>query len=158
MTAAADEVETFRTIADYQFGAGAGRALFPESDRDSFAVERSRSGRPRQVHAGGDRLVTYLTHGRFTLGLEGGRRLHGALSHPTSRVAVDLESEPYVAAGRNAFAKFVLDVDETIRPRDEVLVVHDGRLLAVGRAELSAAAMRDFETGMAVRVRAGVEG
>jgi len=68
------------------------------------------------------------------------------------------ESEPYVRGGRNVFAKFVSVVDPTVRPRDEVLVEHhDGRLLAVGRAELSGAGMEDFGTGMAVKVREGVD-
>lgn len=155
MSQPAGELETFRTIADYQFGAGAGRAVF--SADDDLAIERSRSGRPRQVHVDAGRLVTYTTDGRFTLGLEGGRRIHDALAQPTARVVVDEQSEPYVAAGRNAFAKFVEAVDPAVRPRDEVAVIHDGRLLAVGRAELSATAMADFETGVAVSVRSGVE-
>ena len=54
-------------------------------------------------------------------------------------------------------AKFVREVDPAVRPGDEVLVEHyDGGLLAVGRAELSADGMSDFDTGMAVSVRDGV--
>ena len=69
------------------------------------------------------------------------------------------DSEPFVREERNVFAKFVREVDPAVRPRDEVLVEHhDGSLLAVGRAELSAAAMHDFDTGMAVSVREGVAG
>ena len=67
------------------------------------------------------------------------------------------DSEPFVRDGRNVFAKFVRTVDPAVRPGDEVLVEHhDGALLAVGRAELSAAAMGDFGTGVAVSVREGV--
>jgi uncharacterized protein with predicted RNA binding PUA domain len=45
-----------------------------------------------------------------------------------------------------------------VRPGDEVLVVHErGDLLAVGRAELSARAMVDFDSGMAVKVREGAD-
>ena len=60
---------------------------------------------------------------------------------------------PYVTDGRNVFAKFVQSVDSTIRPRDEVLVVHDEEILAVGRAELAGRGMLAFETGMAVDIR-----
>ena len=71
-------------------------------------------------------------------------------------VVVGSESEPFVRDGKNVFAKFVQDVDDDVRPTDEVAVVHeDGGVLAVGRAELAADAMHDFETGMAVKVRAG---
>lgn len=141
-----------RTIADYQFGSGAGDALVPAGV--DLEVRRSSSGRPRQIIGNGGRLVTFGTDGRFTLGLAGGRRLGAVLSPPAYRVVVGDESEPYVRDGKNVFAKFVRAVGEDVRAGDEVLVEHaDGGLLAVGRAELSAGAMRDFETGMAVKVR-----
>ena len=145
-----------RTVADYQFGATAGEALFPP--QAEIKIRRSTSGRPRQLLCDGQRLVSYGIDGRFTLGIAGGRRLAEAFAHPTARVVVGDESEPYIRAGKNAFAKFVTEVDPAIRPGDEVLVVHErGELLAVGRAELSAAGMRDFETGMAVKVRESIE-
>jgi uncharacterized protein with predicted RNA binding PUA domain len=148
------DLAPLRTVADYQFGRGAGTALFPAAE--TFDVERSTSGRPRQVIADEGRLVTYTTDGRFTLGLAGGARLCAARAPPANRVVVGDESEPFVRDGKNTFAKFVAEVDPTIRPGDEVAVVHrDGDLLAVGRAELSADAMLDFDTGMAVKVREG---
>ncbi|MFB6155314.1 MAG: PUA domain-containing protein [Haloferacaceae archaeon] len=148
------DVPRLRTVADYQFGAGAGGALFPAGE--TVEISRSKSGRPRQIHAGHRRLVTYGTDGRFTLGLEGGRRLVAALSPPAARVVVGDESAPFVRDGRNAFAKFVRDVDDDVRIGDEVAVVlPDDTVLGVGRAELGADAMRDFDTGMAVKVRAG---
>jgi uncharacterized protein with predicted RNA binding PUA domain len=147
-------IGTLRTIGDYQFGATAGSALFPPDE--DLQIERSRSGRPRQVIADGGRIVTYTTAGRFTLGTEGGRRLKPALVPPAYRVVVGDESEPFVRDGKNAFAKFVLEVDSEVRRGDEVMVVDgDDRLLGVGRAELGAEAMLDFETGMAVKVREG---
>ena len=141
-------------VADYQWGRGAGDALFA-GDPD---VTHTSSGRPRQIRTDAGRLVTYATDGRFTLGLAGGRRLHESLDEGAYRAVVGSESEPFVRDGRNAFAKFVTAADPAIRPGDEVLVVHeDGRLLAVGRAELGGAGMLEFETGMAVFVREGAE-
>ena len=149
----ATDVDALATVADYQFGAGAGAALF-EGD---LVVQRTGSGRPQQILADGDRIVSYGTDGRFTLGVAGGRRLRSVLSPPTARVVVGDDSEPFVREGRNVFAKFVSDVDPAVRPGDEVLVEHyAGDLLAVGRAELSADAMRDFDTGMAVKIRNSV--
>ncbi|WP_435070307.1 PUA domain-containing protein [Haloplanus sp. C73] len=151
-----DELARLRTIADYQFGAGAGAALFPEDD--ALTVTHSTGGRPRQVQAEAGRVVSYGTDGRFTLGVEGGRRLVDALPAPAARVVVGSESEPFVREGKNVFAKFVQRVDDDVRPRDEVAVVHEsGDVLAVGRAELAADAMHDFDTGMAVKVRAGAD-
>ncbi|MFC6904939.1 PUA domain-containing protein [Halalkalicoccus tibetensis] len=149
-----EERPRLRRIADYQFGHGAGTALFDGELR----VARSKSGRPRQVHAPTGRVVSLGADGRFTLGIEGGTRLLAALSAPTGRVVVGDESEPFVREGKNVFAKFVSTVDPEIRPGDEVCVVHeDGGLLAVGRAELPADGMLDFATGMAVKVREGCE-
>ena len=146
-------LEALETIADYQFGAGAGAALFD----GSVSVRRTSSGRPQQVLVDGERVVSYGTDGRVTLGIAGGRRLQAALEPPAYRVVVGDDSEPFVRDGRNVFAKFVREVDPAVRPRDEVLVEHyDGGLLAVGRAELSAAAMDDFDTGMAVSVRESI--
>ncbi|MFB6140356.1 MAG: PUA domain-containing protein [Halosimplex sp.] len=142
-------------VADYQWGAGAGAALFGGGDPE---VTHTSSGRPRQVIGDDGRLVTYATDGRFTLGVAGGERLNDALSNGSYRVVVGDESEPFVREGRNAFAKFVAAADPEIRPGDEVLVTHErGDVLAVGRAELSGEGMRDFETGVAVFVRDGAE-
>ena len=142
-------------VAQYQYGAGAGQALFP--DDEDLEVYRTTSGRPEQVHAEAGRVVTYAVDGRFTLGLDGGRRLQSALDHPQYRVVVGDESEPFVREGKNVFAKFVSEADPGIRPGDEILVEHeDGDLLAVGRAELAGEGMTEFETGMAVFVRKSV--
>lgn len=148
------DLDRLRIVADYQFGGGAGTALLPPGE--PIDVKRSSGGRPRQLFVGGDRVASYGTDGRFTLGYAGGRRIQAALSEPAYRVQVGEESVPFVREGRNVFAKFVRGVDETIRPGDEVLIEGpDGSLLGVGRAELSAAGMRAFSTGMAVKVRDG---
>jgi uncharacterized protein with predicted RNA binding PUA domain len=153
MTDGGTGLSDLRVVANYQFGSGAGAALFPSGA--SLSIKRSRSGRPRQVRAGAGRIVSFTSEGRFTLGIEGGRRLHREMPE-AYRVVVNAESEPYVREGRNAFAKFVRGVDPAVRPGDEVRVTsEDGELLGVGRAELSATAARAFETGMAVSVREG---
>jgi uncharacterized protein with predicted RNA binding PUA domain len=107
------------------------------------------------VIADAGRVVSYGTDGLFTLGIEGGRRLADAFAPPRLRVVVGDESDAYVREGYNAFAKFVREVDPAVRPGDEVLVVGNCALLGVGRAELSASAIEEFDTGMAVAIREG---
>ena len=155
---AAETLADLRTVADYQFGAGAGAALFPADEAGSLRVRRSTGGRPRQIVADDGRLVSYGTDGRFTLGFAGGRRLAAALPAPASRVVVGEESDPFVREGRNAFAKFVRGVDPAVRAGDEVLVANEaGELLGVGRAELAAEAMGAFSSGVAVKIREGAD-
>jgi len=146
-----DDIAALRTVAAYQFGPGAGEALL--APEEEVSMTRTSSGRPRQVSVAGRRVGTYGTDGRFRLSMDGGERLQAAEGVGYT-VVVGSESRPYVREGRNAFAKFVTDADEAIRPRDDVLVEHaDGELLAVGRAELSGRGMLAFGTGMAVKVR-----
>jgi uncharacterized protein with predicted RNA binding PUA domain len=149
------DVESLRTVADYQFSAGAGETLFPPEER--FDIQRSSTGRPQQVaRDDGSRLVSVGLDGRFTLGLAGGQRLVDGLAHPAVRVVVGDDSEPFVRDGKNVFAKFVQTVDPDVRAGDEVAVVHErGEVIAVGRAELDAGSMLDFDTGMAVMTRDG---
>lgn len=152
MTAA--ERRSIDTVARYQFSLGHDPGWLDTVD--DLRVLRSRSGRIDRVFAGDDRLCTLTTHGRLTLGEAGGRLLHRHCELPKNRVVIDDEAVPYVGIGRNAFAKFVIDVDAAIRPRDEVLVVDsEDTLIAIGRAELSAGGMDDFRRGMAVSIRKG---
>ncbi len=141
-----------KNIADYQFGKGAGEGLFTGRMR----IERSRTGRARQIHSEEEYIATYTKGGRLSLGIGGGKRIIKSLKFPAYRVVVGEESEEYIRDGKNAFAKFVVEVDPDIRPKDEVVVVgKTDCLLAVGRAKMSADAMLDFHRGVAVKVRDG---
>ncbi|MFB6105029.1 MAG: PUA domain-containing protein [Halobacteriaceae archaeon] len=152
-----EAVDRLRAIADYQFGPGAGRAIFPPGE--DRTIQTSASGRVRQVAVDDAHIVTLGTDGRFTLGLGGGRRLVDAIDPPRGRVVVGDESEPFVREGRSVFAKFVQVADPRVRARDEVAITHEsGALLGVGHAELDAGAMASFTTGVAVSTRDGAEG
>ncbi len=145
---------TVRTIADYQFGRGAGRVLFPESCE--FLL--SSTGRIRQVIDGGVRIATLKADtGLLTLSVEGARRLKEIFEFPVWRVCVLNDVSEFIAMGRSVFAKHVVEVYDKIRPGDEVVIVNeDDELLATGRAVLSALEMKEFMKGVAVEVRQGV--
>ncbi len=145
-------LKRIRTIADYQFGRGAGKALFP----DSVEFQMSTTGRVRQIMLGRTRMATVRAQdGMLTLGIEGARRLHGLPGH---RVVVNGDAAPFVAKGKNAFAKHVVSADPDIRAGEEVLVVDENdKLLATGKAVLCAIEMTAFKKGMAVEVRSGIE-
>lgn len=159
----AEEVARLRRVANFQFGQGGAEALFGDVDDATagagpvgdLTVERTSSGRIEQLHDDGDRLAAIATNGRFVLSVRGARRIVDGLPAPRHRVAVGAESVEYVREGRNAFAKFVTDADPALRPGDETVVVHDGAVLGVGRAELSPDGMADFDTGVAVSIRHG---
>ena len=144
-----------RTIADYQFGRGAGEVLFP----DNVEFQFSSTKRIRQILLDNNRIATVRAKdGMLTLSIEGARKLHEFLKYPTQRVVVNSDAEPFVAKGKTAFARHVVAVDTDIRAGVEVLVVGENdNLLATGKAMLSAIEMMAFKKGIAVDVRNGIE-
>ena len=145
-----------RIIADYQFGPGAGNALFPDTVR--FSLSRTR--RISQVLNGDMRVATLrASDGLFTLSELGARRLHGSFPYPKLRITVNSEATPFVGAGKTAFAKHVLHADPDLRAHDEVLLVDEkDALIATGQALLSPREMMAFNKGVAVKVRQGFIG
>lgn len=143
-----------RSIADYQFGEGAGKTLFP----DGVCVFYSRrTGRIRHVFFK-RRLIATLrpTDGFFSLTVEGGDHL--MLVEP-NRLWVEVQDNvtDFISMGRTVFAKHVIRCDVEIRPGEEVVVVDSQRrVVAVGRAILSGEEMLVFQRGIAVRIRRGV--
>jgi len=146
-------LERLRAVADYLFGPGAGKALFP----DDVVVERSKStGRVRHVYHDGRLVASFRPDGTIALTVHGAERLVKALSHPRVRVVVSEDAVEPVSRGRSVFAKHVVEADPEVRPGDEVVVVdRSGRVLAVGRAAMSGWEMPVFRRGVAVRVRRG---
>ena len=144
-----------RTIADYQFGRGAGETLFP----DNVEFQFSSTKRIRSILHEGNRIATLRAHdGMLTLSIKGAQRLHEFIKYPKQRVVVNRDAAPFAAKGKTAFARHVVSVDPGIRAGEEVLVVdEDDRLLATGKAMLCAIEMRSFRKGIAVDVRNGIE-
>jgi len=148
-------LQKIRSIANYQFGREVGRKLFPNEVR---IVYSKRTGRIRHVYLGEKILATLRpNNGLFSLTITGAKRIVKRVKPPRLWVRVQEEAEPFVAKGKSVFAKHVIEVDEEIRPQEEVVVVtQKGEALAVGRAVLSGKEMKTFRRGVAVRVRKGV--
>ena len=144
-----------RIIADYQFGKGAGDALFP----DDTTYSLSKTKRLRYLYSEKERIATVRASDNFlTLSMLGARRLHAFLPPPRLRIVASDDAAPFVAKGGNLFARHVLDVDREIRAGEEVLVVdsQDG-LLATGTAVLATEEMMQIKRGLAVAARKAAE-
>lgn len=142
-----------RTIADFQFGQGAGKALFP----DGTTFQLSSSSRLRYLFSGKERIATLRAQdGLLTLSMLGAARLHKSFPMPRHRIIVSQDAEPFIRNGGNAFARHVMCADAEIRAGEEVLVVnsHDD-LIATGKAVIAPAEMLQIKRGLAVSVRYG---
>ncbi len=144
-----------RTIADYQFGKGAGTRLFPENVE---ILHSKATGRIRYVNLDGKRLATLRpTDGLLSLSLTAAAGAAGNRGVFRCFVTVRDDVAQFIADGGDVFAVHVVRVDGEVHARDEVIVVDEGgRVLAVGRALLSSSEMMAFKVGVAVKVRHGV--
>lgn len=149
-----DALLRVRRVADYQFGRGVGKRLFPETVEIHFSKA---TGRIRFVLLNGERLATLRpTDGLLSLSLKAARLLVERLAFMGRSVTVRSDAAEFVADGGDVFAVHVLKVDEDIHAKDEVVVVDErGRVVGVGRAVLSCSEMRSFKKGVAVKVRHG---
>lgn len=140
-------------IADYQFGKGTGKELFP----DGSTFQLSRTKRVRQVLYSGKRIATARAKdGFFTLSIEGASIVHRLLPGKKLRVVVSDDAAPFVEAGKTAFAKHVVEIDPELRAGEEVLITDKtDRLLATGQLLLSPSEILALDTGAAVDVRVG---
>ncbi len=147
-------IQKIRSIANYQFGKGVGKKLFPEKVR---IVISKKAGRIRHVYLGQSRLATLRpSDGLFSLTISGAKRIMEGAEIPSLWVKVQEKAAPFIANGKSVFAKHVVDSDEEIRPREEVIVIdQENEILAVGKAILSGREMKAFKSGVAVRVRRG---
>lgn len=141
-------------IADYQFGKGIGKELFPEGS----TFQLSRTKRVRQVFYSGKRIATARAKdGFFTLSIEGASIVHRLLPGEKLRVVVSEDAAPFVEAGKTAFAKHIVEIDPELRAGEEVLVTDNtDRLLATGQLLLSPAEILSLDSGAAVDVRVGI--
>lgn len=150
-----EDLQKIRSVADYQFGKGVGTKFFSDTIR---IVYSRNTGKIRHIHLGKDMLATLRpTTGLFILTIAGAQRMVQEVNPLRLWVKLEDYAEPFVAKGRSAFAKHVIDADPEIRPNEEVIVVSQkNEVLAVGRAVLTGTEMKSFNKGVAVRVRRGV--
>ena len=151
-----DDVKKIKAIADYQFGVGAGDALF----EGNINIEKSKkTGKIRHIYDGKTLLVNMRASDSYLiLSKEGAKRLHAKMQYPQNRVVVNKDSEPFALDGKSVFCKFVVDCDDNIRSNDEVLIVNEeDKLLAYGKALLGACEIKEFETGQAIKTRKGMK-
>ncbi|OWT32533.1 tRNA-guanine(15) transglycosylase [Methanobrevibacter sp. 87.7] len=149
-----DDIRKIKAIADYQFGEGAGEALF---DGKVKFEKSKKTGKIRHVSVNGKMVANMRASDAFLiLTKEGARRLHSATEYPNNRVVVNEDSEPFTRDGKSVFCQFVVECDENIRANDEVLLVNkDDDLLGIGKALLNPNEIKSFNKGQAIKTRKG---
>ncbi len=154
MESKSEALQRIRSVADYQFGRGIGKLLFPEKVEIQFSRA---TGRIRYVNLNGERLVTLRpTDGLLSLSIAAAHRLVKYAKSSRFLVTVRSDVSNFVAEGSDVFAAHVVKVDEAVHAKDELIVVDEaGNVVGVGRALLSGPEMLAFKIGVAVKIRHG---
>lgn len=127
-----------RSVAKYQFGKGA-EAIITDD-----VVTKGRYH--RNVYSDGKQLALLNRDvGLYTLNLEGGRRL-AELGIHVVEIDFDLKTNSLFAPG-------IVNADLSILPKDEVVVVKDDEVVAVGKAVLTGREMVESRNGIGVKIR-----
>lgn len=145
-----------KAISDYQFGPEVTDIFF--NDVASIRIERSKNtGKIKHIYYKGDLILTLRpNNGFFTLSLVLAKMIIYKIPAPKLRAIVLTEVSEYIKQGRNVFCKHVVDIDDDLRPLDEVIVVNqEDELLAIGRLKIPVPYVRAFNSGIAVIVRKG---
>ncbi|MFX1501129.1 MAG: PUA domain-containing protein [Promethearchaeota archaeon] len=146
-----------RAISDYQFGKKITDILF--KDIDQIHYERSpNTNKIRYIYHKNNLLLTLRPRtGFFTFTTYSAKRIVDNISPPKLRVIVLNEISEFIKKGRNVFCKHVVDIDEDLRPLDEVIVVNQNdELLGIGKLKVPAPYVKSFTVGIAVTIRKGI--
>ncbi|MFX1482111.1 MAG: tRNA guanosine(15) transglycosylase TgtA [Promethearchaeota archaeon] len=146
-----------KAILTYQWGPEISALV----NLDGLRVEISKStGKIRYVKLHDDIILTLVpTTGLFTATYEGGLKLLELGLSPKYVVTLDDEVREFVAEGKSALAKFIVNADPSLRAGEEVVVVDSlNTLLGVGKAALNGREMVSFRRGAAVNIRHSKKG
>ncbi len=147
-----------KAISDYQFSPEITDILF--EDEKNITIKRSKNtDKIRYIYLGKELLLSLRpTNGFFSLAVLSAQKILEKASYPRLRAIVENDVSEFIKKGRNVFCKHVLDIDESLRPQDEVIIVNEkGDLLALGRVKLPINSIKNFKRGIAIDVRKGIK-
>ncbi|MHA2160758.1 MAG: PUA domain-containing protein, partial [Candidatus Thorarchaeota archaeon] len=141
-----------RALLIYQWGENAGKL----ADLDDLQIGLSKStGKIRHCKSNDEILFTVVpTTGLLIPTYRGGQELLRAGLDDIYKVIIDSDVSEFVASGKSALAKFVKNVDSSLKAGEEVLVLDEVQnLLGTGKAVISGHEMTVFNRGVAVQIR-----
>ena len=142
-------------MVDYTFGKGVSKGLPKQGFRIFYS---RRSGRAKSILHDGVLFATIKPNGAMALSLEGATILSKSPAFKKNCVRVSDDVAEFVRGGKSVFCKFVVSAGSNVYPKSEVAIVDGKRkVVGVGMAVLNGRTMRQFKTGVAVKVRAGIQ-
>ena len=134
------------------YGPGVARYLPKE-----LRFEYSKTGRIRGVYQGTTLLCTARPDGGLALAIPLAQMLLKSKRFRESCVVVGADAAPFVEEGRSVFARHIVWCGKNVAVSADTPVIFEDRVIAVGRAVLSADMMIGCKRGVGVRVRKGLK-
>ena len=129
-----------RSVACYQFNTEDAAALIPDGSKIMGRFSK------RIIQDGKQIATFHYETGLFSLNLKGGFIVNESINKNIVKIDFDLKTNTIFAPG-------VVDADSEIIPRDEVVILKNDEVVAVGKAVLSGDEMKKAVKGVAVRIR-----
>lgn len=144
-----DPVVKIKQTIDALFGTGVSRKL-PKGVDITFS---KRTGRIKSVLYKGDLLCTLRIDGGLAITPKFAQIMLKSRRFRENCVEITSDARPFVEDGCSVFAKHVTWCGKNVRIAADTPVLYGDKVVAVGRAVLSAEMIGDFDRGVAIKVR-----
>ena len=144
-----DSVLKLKHTVDALFGSGVSSYI----PRDIDLVFSRKTGRLRTVYHKKRLLCTLRIDGGLAITITCAKMFSKSRKFKENCIEVDGDAAPFVERGRSVFCKHVLWCGKNIRISDDVPVLFEDNVIAVGKAVLSSDMICDLKRGTAVKVR-----
>lgn len=140
---------------DALFGTGVSDVL-PEDMRYEFS---RRTGRIKNFGIGDRLACTFRTDGGIALTIAGAQYFFdNSKQFRENCITPVQEAVPFVSEGRSLFCRHIDWCGSNIKVGSDVAVIDSTNVIAVGVAILPTALMKQYERGVAVKIREGIKG
>lgn len=144
-----DSVIKIKCTLDALFGQGVSKYL----PKDVKITYSKNTGRIKHVHQSDNLLCTLRTDGGLAITPHFAQILMKSKTFKQNCLEIDDESKAYVQEGSSVFCKHVTWCGNNIMIGGDVPVLHDNKVIAVGKAVLSTRMIKSFKKGVAVKIR-----
>ena len=144
-----DSVIKIKYTLDALFGQGVSKYL----PKDVKITYSKNTGRIKHVHQNDHLLCTLRTDGGLAITPHFAQILMKSKKFKQNCLEIDDESKAYVQEGSSVFCKHVTWCGNNIMIGGDVPVLHNNKVIAVGKAVLSTRMIKSFKKGVAIKIR-----
>jgi len=144
-----DSVLKIKYTLDALFGLGVSKYL-PQDVRFTYS---KRTGRIQHVYKDDILLCTLRIDGGLAITPFFAQILMKSKKFRENCVEVDDDSKPFIENGNSVFCNHIEWCGKNILIGSEVPVLHENKVIAVGKAVLSSKMMKSLKRGVAVKIR-----